>query len=255
VGFPRFPQPRHFHSSLVFPPSFRRLQASSSPLRADAGRLVLRGPVGRLCFTDLPCILKRPITCGPYRIDTSPFRCSWIVTVQPASELRNRVLSICHSRSPIATVLSLATTRSVCTVKIQSRSVRPLRRNAVPFAAEATQNLPLNSSMYRFRKNSLACSRSVTPAASAPARSRNFSPTDPALAANTLGSFVLPTPSSPVQPASTAACPPFRPPSASRRNGSSKRRRLRRAFTVYMKEGKQTVLYSTSEACPESRLQ
>jgi hypothetical protein len=164
VGFPRFPQPRHFHSSLVFPPSFRRLQASSSPLRADAGRLVLRSPVGRLCFTDLPCILKRPITCGPYRIDTSPFRCSWIVTVQPASELRNRVLSIRHSRSPIATVLSLATTRSVCAVKIQSRSVRPLRRNAVPFAAEATQNLPLNSSMYRFRKNSLACSRSVIPA-------------------------------------------------------------------------------------------
>jgi len=63
-----------------------------------------------------------------------------MVTVLPARVLRNRVWSICHNRSPIATVLSLATTRSVCTVKIQFRSVRLVRRKAVPFSCDGTLN-------------------------------------------------------------------------------------------------------------------
>ena len=62
----------------------------------------------------------------------------------PPGVLRNRVLSICHHRSPIATVLSLSTTRSVCTVKIQFRSrpagapkCRPfLRRRHAELAVE-----------------------------------------------------------------------------------------------------------------------
>jgi hypothetical protein len=70
-----------------------------------------------------------------------------MVTVQPASELRNRLFSTCQSRSPIATVLSLATTRSVCTVKIQSRSARAVRRKAVPFSAGAAVNFSLNVAM------------------------------------------------------------------------------------------------------------
>ena len=70
-----------------------------------------------------------------------------MVTVQPANELRNRLFSNCQIRSAIATVLSLLTTRSVCTVNTQSRSVRPVRRNAVPFSAAATANLSLNSAM------------------------------------------------------------------------------------------------------------
>ena len=74
----------------------------------------------------------------------------------PAKVLRNRVLSICHDRSRMATVLSLSTTRSVCTVKIQFRSLRLVRRNAVPFSAAGALNLPLNSPMYRSRRNALA---------------------------------------------------------------------------------------------------
>src|ERR1039457_6287874 len=47
-------------------------------------------------------------------METVSSRCSWMVTVLPANVLRNRVLSICHSRSRMATVLFLPTTRSVC---------------------------------------------------------------------------------------------------------------------------------------------
>src|SRR4030081_99790 len=55
-----------------------------------------------------------------------------MVTAAPASVFRKRLLSNCQLRSAIATVLSLSTTRSVCTVNIQSRSERVVRRNAVP---------------------------------------------------------------------------------------------------------------------------
>jgi len=84
--------------------------------------------------------------------------------VLPARLLRNRVLSICHHRSLTATVLSFSTTRSVCTVKIQFRSVRLVRRNAVPFSAAGTLNLLLNSPMYRSRRKALAPSAVVIPA-------------------------------------------------------------------------------------------
>src|SRR5664280_2612122 len=87
-----------------------------------------------------PLLSKRPTTCGPNRIETVSSRCSCMVTVLPAKVLRNRVLSICQSWSPIATVLSLPTTRSVCTVTIQFRSLRLVRRNAVPFSAAGTLN-------------------------------------------------------------------------------------------------------------------
>jgi hypothetical protein len=92
-----------------------------------------------------PSRSNRPTTWGPNRIETVSSRCSWIVTVLPASVFRNRVLSICQNRAPIVTVLSLSTTRSVCTVKIQFRSLRLVRRNAVPFSSAATRNFSLNS--------------------------------------------------------------------------------------------------------------
>src|SRR5438309_4645312 len=53
--------------------------------------------------------------------------------VQPANVLRKRDFSICHTRSPMATVLSLATIRSVCTVNTQSRSDRLVRPEGAPF--------------------------------------------------------------------------------------------------------------------------
>ena len=64
----------------------------------------------------------------------------------------------------MATVLSLATTRSVCTVKIQFRSLRLVRRNAVPFSSAATLNLALNSPIYRPRRKLFAPSTVVIPA-------------------------------------------------------------------------------------------
>src|SRR3954447_17069457 len=56
-----------------------------------------------------------------------------MVTVVPASELRNRHFPNCQLRSPTATVLSLLTTRSVCTVNTQSRSLRAVRRKRRAF--------------------------------------------------------------------------------------------------------------------------
>ena len=53
----------------------------------------------------------------------------------------------------IATVLSLATTRSVCTAKIHTRSVRVVGWNTVPSSAAFTVNLLLNSAIYQARKN------------------------------------------------------------------------------------------------------
>src|SRR6266481_1570699 len=64
----------------------------------------------------------------------------------------------------MATVLSFSTTRSVCTVKIQFRSLRLVRRNAVPFSAAGTLNWALNSPMYRSRRKALASSAVVIPA-------------------------------------------------------------------------------------------
>src|SRR4029077_12786911 len=87
-----------------------------------------------------------------------------IVIVLPAKLWRNRVLSICHHRSLMATVLSFSTTRSVCTVKIQFRSLPLVRRNAVPFSAAGTLNWALNSPMYRSRRKALAPSAVVIPA-------------------------------------------------------------------------------------------
>src|SRR3982751_716945 len=68
-----------------------------------------------------------------------------MVTVQPARVLRKRDFSICHTRSPMPTVLSLATIRSVCTLKIQSRSDRLVRRKALPFCSAATANWRVES--------------------------------------------------------------------------------------------------------------
>ena len=76
-----------------------------------------------------------------------PSKCSWMVAVQPAKVFRNAVLPICQTRSPIVTVLSLATTRSLCTVKIQFRSARAVLRKAVPFSLAAALNFSLNSLM------------------------------------------------------------------------------------------------------------
>ena len=78
-----------------------------------------------------------------------------------ASVPRQGVRSICHTRFSSLTVLSLATTRSVCIVKIQFRSLRLVRRNAVPFSSAATLNFALNSPMYRSRRNALASSTVV----------------------------------------------------------------------------------------------
>src|SRR5882724_6054785 len=88
-----------------------------------------------------------PTTCGPYRIETARSRCSWIITVQPANVFRKAVLPICHTLSPILTVLSWATTRSLCTAKIQFRSARAVLRKAVPFSLARTVNFSLNSAM------------------------------------------------------------------------------------------------------------
>ena len=59
----------------------------------------------------------------------------------------NRLLSSCHDRAAIATVLSFATTRSVWIVNTQSKSVRLQRRKAVPFSCAATVNFVLNSAI------------------------------------------------------------------------------------------------------------
>jgi len=125
-----------------------------------------------------PWASNRPTVCGPQRIDTFPSRCSWMVTVMPASVFRKRLLFSCQLRSPIATVLSLATTRSLCTVKIQSRSVPPVRRNAVPFCAAATVKFVLNSrcsapAETRWPLPRSRCRPAATPAAASRARSRS----------------------------------------------------------------------------------
>ena len=75
-----------------------------------------------------------------------------MVTVLPV-RLRKRLFSICQNVSPIATVLSFPTTRSVCTVNTQSKSDRLVRRKAVSFCAGGTVNCWLNTAMYSLFRN------------------------------------------------------------------------------------------------------
>src|SRR3954470_17441699 len=60
-------------------------------------------------------------------------------------------------------VLSWFTVRSCCRLKIQSRSLRRARTNALPFSAAHTVKRWLNSATYSVPRNSLARARSEIP--------------------------------------------------------------------------------------------
>src|SRR3954468_7864263 len=60
-------------------------------------------------------------------------------------------------------VLSWFTVRSCCRLKIQSRSLRRARTNALPFSAARTVKRRLNSATYSVPRNSLARARSEIP--------------------------------------------------------------------------------------------